>query len=308
MNRGRRRGRIFSCADDYDMFTAVLQEAVEMWNLQVAAYCLMSNHYHLLVHTPDGNISRSMRHINGVYTQRYNRVHKREGQLFRGRYKALIVDGDSYLLEVLRYIHRNPIRAGLVENLDDFDRSSHQGYLSRAKKWNWLYKDFILSVFSADPRQARKAYSSFVSRQEPKEIERFYSKKNLSSVLGDDDFKDWVRLKFQHLRLHPEIPESRILAPLPENILSVVSSHFKVSANCFQSSRRGFENIPRDIAIYLMRMHRQDTLTDVGKYFNIKNYSTVSSAFERVKNRIKNDKKFHRLIDKLENKLHKSQQ
>ena len=117
-------------------------------NLKVTAYCLMPNHYHLLLHTPDGNISRCMRHVNGVYTQRFNRTHKKDGQLFRGRYKAVVVDNDSYLLEVMRYIHKNPVRAGIVKAVDDFAWSSHKGYVSGAKKWDWLYRDLLLAMFS----------------------------------------------------------------------------------------------------------------------------------------------------------------
>jgi len=80
-----------------------------------------------------------MRHINGVYKQRFNRQNKKEGQLFRGRYKAVLVGGDHYLLEVMRYIHRNPLKAGLVKNLNEFSWSSHKAYLSKAKKWSWLH-------------------------------------------------------------------------------------------------------------------------------------------------------------------------
>lgn len=105
-------------------------------------YCLMSNHYHLLVQTPEGNLCRCMRHINGIYTQRFNRRWKTEGQLFRGRYKAVLIEEDSHLLEVLRYIHRNPLRAGLINDLKYFPWSSHHGYLSTAKKWAWLHQDF----------------------------------------------------------------------------------------------------------------------------------------------------------------------
>ncbi len=113
MNRGRRGEAIFSGKDDYDVFIDLLKELVEVFNIKIAAYCLMSSHYHLLVQTPDANISRSMRHLNGVYTQRFNRVHQCDGQLFRGRYKSIIVDADSYLLELLRYIHRNALEAGI---------------------------------------------------------------------------------------------------------------------------------------------------------------------------------------------------
>lgn len=97
MNRGRRGEETFSRIEDYKIFVGLLEELVDVYNVNVVAYCLMSNHYHLLVQTPDANISRSMRHLNGVYTQRYNRNHNCDGQLFRGRYKSILVESDSYL-------------------------------------------------------------------------------------------------------------------------------------------------------------------------------------------------------------------
>jgi REP-associated tyrosine transposase len=133
MNRGRRAEDIYSDAQDYIMFTELLKETSEMWNIRVAAYCLMPNHYHMLVQTPEVNLSRSMRHLNGAYTQRYNRRHQCDGQLFRGRYKSIIVGTDSYLLQVVRYIHRNPLRAELLDNIDGYKWSSHKGYTSIAK-------------------------------------------------------------------------------------------------------------------------------------------------------------------------------
>jgi len=121
MNRGRRGDEIFCEDKDYVAFIDLLKEIVEDYNVKIAAYCLMSSHHHLLVQTPDANISRSMRHLNGVYTQRYNRLHHCDGQLFRGRFKAILVEADSYLLELLRYIHRNPLEAGLVDNLQKYN-------------------------------------------------------------------------------------------------------------------------------------------------------------------------------------------
>ena len=100
MNRGRRGEAIFSDDQDFIMFTGLLKETSEMWKIRIAAYCLMPNHYHMLVQTPEANISRSMRHLNGVYTQRYNSRHRCDGQLFRGRYKSILIDTDSYLLQV----------------------------------------------------------------------------------------------------------------------------------------------------------------------------------------------------------------
>jgi len=176
MNRGRRSERIFTSPEDYQTYIKVLQEAAELWGIKIAAYCLMSNHYHLLVQTRDANLSRCMRHINGIYTQRFNRRRKTEGQLFRGRYKAILIEEDSHLLEVLRYIHRNPLRAGLVTDIKDFPWSSHHGYLSSAKKWEWIYKEFLMSMVSDKQSRRLAAYKDFVSLND--------SGKGVKSALG----------------------------------------------------------------------------------------------------------------------------
>ena len=125
MNRGRRGEDVFTGKKDYNAFIDLLKELVEDYNVNIAAYCLISNHYHLLVQTPEANISRAMRHLNGVYTQRFNKINDCDGQLFRGRFKSILVDADSYLLELLRYIHRNPLESGMVDNINKYPWSSH---------------------------------------------------------------------------------------------------------------------------------------------------------------------------------------
>ncbi len=307
MNRGRRREDIFLSRHDYETFLQVLQETADAWNCKVSAYCLMSNHYHLLVHTPEGNLSRCMRHINGVYTQRFNRHHNKDGQLFRGRYKAVLVDADSYLLEVLRYIHQNPLQAGITNKLKDYEWSSHHGYISRAKKWKWLYKDVLLSMLSTHQNKQKSTYLEFVSHGVSEEIERFYSLKNLSSILGTDVFKELIREKFDQLRFHQEIPGSRELAPSPEKIIDLVCDHFKKENEQLATSRRGTENLPRDIAIYLIRYHCRETLAAIGSLFAIPNYSTVSSAIERIKLRKNKDRSLQKHLQEIGTKLHKSQ-
>jgi len=307
MNRGRRREEIFLSREDYENFIKILQETSESWNIKISAYCLMPNHYHLLVNTPEGNISRCMRHINGVYTQRFNRQRKTDGQLFRGRYKAVLVEADSHLLEVLRYIHRNPLRAGLAKKFDEFAWSSHRGYLSAAKRWEWLHKDFLLTMLCEKKSGRKAAYGDFVSKGDPEEIERFYSLKNLPSVLGGDTFKDWLKEKFQHLCFHEEIPESRILAPTAEEIIREVCDHFQVMREQLTVTRRGRENLPRDMAIYLVRLLSQATLSEVGKHFGMNNYSTVSSVVERVKLRTNEDPMVREHLDVIRVKLAKSQ-
>ncbi len=303
MNRGRRREKIFTDSKDYELFIETLKEAVKMWNLSVSAYCLMPNHYHILVHTPFGNISRCMRHINGVYTQRFNIRYKIDGQLFRGRYKAILVDADNYLLELLRYIHRNPLRAKMVKSLDQYNWSSHHGYLSTSKNWDWLYKDFLLAMFSENDKQARQAYSNFIEEEETEEIKEFFGQKNLPSILGTEEFLNWIQEKFQGLRFHKEIPEATILTPDAERIFELVCQAFHVNKGSLLVSKRGTANVPRDISIYLLRRYTNKTLSEIGKYFHLNHYSSVSSVVVRIKRLIDNNNKIRKVLRRIEKNM-----
>jgi len=307
MNRGRRREDIFHQKEDYDAFLQIVRETVEVWNLKVSAYSLLPNHYHLLVQTPEGNISRCMRHINGVYTQRFNRSHDTDGQLFRGRYKAVLVEGDSHLLEVMRYIHRNPLRAGLIECLDDYPWSSHLGYLSLAKRWNWLHRDFLLAMLSIENRRRKSAYINFVAQGEPEEITNFYSMKKLPSLLGGEKFSEWIKEKYYHLGLQQEVPEAQILSLTPQEIIVQVCRYFNLDEATLKKSRRGVENMPRDIAIYLTRHYCRKGLTEIGEHFGLSNYSTVSSAVERIKVRKNKDRDLQQHLEDLTSQIVKSQ-
>lgn len=307
MNRGRRREDIFLTSEDYRSFIKVLLETADFWNLKISGYCLMSNHYHLLVQTPEGNLSRCMRHINGIYTQRFNRRRKTDGQLFRGRYKAILIEENSHLLEVLRYIHRNPLRAGVVKNLKTFPWSSHHGYLSAAKKWEWLHKNFLLSMLSNKKSSRLASYRNFVAMDDSEEIERFYSLKNLPSAMGGNAFKKWLKEQFKQLSFRDEIPESRMLALSAQEIIAKVCDNFKITEGQLSVSRRGSENLPRDVAIYLVRLLTRETMPEVGKHFGISNYSTVGSAVARMKQRKGKDRILQKHLEKIQGLLDKSQ-
>ena len=307
MNRGRRGDEIFTDVKDYRAFIDLLKEIVDDYNVKVSAYCVMSNHYHLLVQTPDSNISRAMRHLNGVYTQRYNRIHHCDGQLFRGRYKAILVEADSYLLEVLRYIHRNPLEATLVDNLHNYNWSSHKGYLSNAKKWDWLYKGFPLSLFSKDHAESIILYKQFVTQEIPDEINKLLGRRKLPPVLGSEKFIDKVKDLFFSDKSHEEIPEATILAPDPEEIIGAVARFYKAAMDDLVSSRRGYFNEPRNVAIYLTRRLRGDSLKLVGEVFGVNKNSTVSSCIERVNYEMRRDKGIRLRVEKLIKTLTNSQ-
>jgi putative transposase len=308
MNRGRRREKVFKGKKDYDTFTDLLKELVEDYKVRVAAYCLMPNHYHLLVQTPEANISRAMRHLNGVYTQRFNKMNHGDGQLFRGRFKSILVDADTYLLELVRYIHRNPLESGIVDTINEYPWSSHKAYLSEAAKWDWLHKRYILSLFSMNRGERIREYKRFVSQETPEEINQLMTKKKLPAIIGSQGFVDKIKKLFFSDKQHEEIPESRYLAPDRDTIINEVCTFYHVNKDFLFSSRRGFFNEPRNVAIYLTRRLRCDTLKEVGKLFGIEKNSSVSSVVERMKLEIEGNKNLNKRIGNVRDTLLKSQE
>jgi len=298
MNRGRRHESIFEEKSDYSAFLELLQETIEIFHIKIAAFCLMKNHYHLLIQTPEANISRSMRHINSVYTQRFNKAHGYDGQLFRGRYKSILVDTDSYLLQVMRYIHRNPISAGLIETLN-YPWSSHKAYLSVAKKWDWVNSDQILKMLSRTKSLQKDVYRDFVNEPDNDDFSAIYKKRKLPSMLGSESFLKSIKDKYFNKKKHIEVPESRLLAPEVDKILNVVCESYKVFNSELQISIRGQLNEPRNVAMYLMRYLRGDTLGSICKEFGLKKDSSAGSIVSRVKKQILKDKKFKNKIEKI---------
>jgi len=157
--------------------------------LEIHAYCLMGNHYHLLVKTPRGNISRCMRHINGLYTQRYNRLKGTDGPLFRGRFKAILIETDSYLAELTRYIHRNPIKIKnpLIRQFEKYPWSSYPAYLNQTPVPDWLYREETYQLLGYNPRYKR--YQQFNELGVDEEIAALYEKKKYPVILGCKAFK-----------------------------------------------------------------------------------------------------------------------
>jgi putative transposase len=283
MNCGRHGEAIYRDVQDYSAFIDLLQEAGAMWKIRVAAYSLMTNHYHILIQTPKANLDRCMRHINGIYTQRFNRKHHVDGQLFRGRYKALLVDVDNYLLEVVRYIHRNPVRARIVKHLREYQWSSHQGYLSESANWKWLSRDFVLEMLDNNKSRQIKAYIDFMNQAESEEVQDFYEKKNLPSILGTDGFIEKIKTRFFESKRHKEIPQSRYLEPAIRDIKEIISKRYKVDIDSLSKSRRGIVNEARNVAIYLARRYTGKKLEAIGKEFAIAKYSTISSIVVKIR-------------------------
>lgn len=303
MNRGRSGTKIFDSGEDYLAFIKLMKESSSLWKVRIAAYCLMSNHYHLLLQTSEANLSRCMRHINGIYTQYFNRTHKSDGPLFSGRYKSIIIDQDSYLLTLVRYIHNNPLSAGLVKRLENYRWSSHQSYISKGNEGNWLHKDYVLSMLEKNKNKRRQTYNDFMKEKESETLKALYEKSKLPLLLGSKEFINDVRRKYYDKTIKKEIPQSRELAPDKAQIERAVLQVYKLAVEDILKSRRGKNNEPRNVAIYLMRKHTGSVLKDIGTRFGMNSYSSVSSVILRTKREIERNRKLRQKVSEIEKLL-----
>jgi REP element-mobilizing transposase RayT len=160
--RGDRQDRIYRSDSDRLVWLSVLGETCARFNFVVHAYCQMTNHYHLLLETVDGGLARGMRHLNGNYSQYFNRRHDLVGHVYQGRYKAIVCQHDKYLQELSRYIELNPVRAGMVPQPEKWPWSSHRAKIGLADAPSWLSTDRILAQFGSHRLTAREAYQAFV--------------------------------------------------------------------------------------------------------------------------------------------------
>lgn len=186
MNRGRNRENIFHNESDFQLFLDIIHKANIKFKSVVHCYCLMTNHYHLLVETPNANLSQVMHFIGNEYVKKYNKRKGFDGALFKSRYKAILIEEDSYLIALNRYIHRNPI--ALVKNLKDYKWSSYPSYLENSCTPSWLNKNRSLEILGW--RDDLKKYSDFIELNEDEKI--YKERKNIPSILGSSDFRKRV--------------------------------------------------------------------------------------------------------------------
>lgn len=185
-SRGNDKNLIFLDDKDRDVFLDLLHSINTRYHFILHAYCLMDNHYHLLIETPEGNLSYGMRQLNGVYTQMFNKKYKRVGHIFQGRYKAVLVDKGNYLLEVARYIVLNPVRARLVDAPEKWRFSSYAVSCGFKEPHPCLTTGWILAQFGKKRREAQKRYRKFV--KEGIEQESIWKKTKGQILLGEESF------------------------------------------------------------------------------------------------------------------------
>lgn len=212
-SRGNARAAIYADDTDRTTFLALLTQVVQRYHWLCHAYCLMDNHYHLVLETPEGNLAQGMRQVNGLYTQGYNRRHGRVGHVLQGRYKAILIERDSYLLTVCRYVVLNPVRAGMVRTAQEYGWSSYGATAGDREAPALLCTDWLLAQFGQDRAAAQQHYRRFVAEgvTHPSPWQALHGQ----ILLGRATFVEAIQPRLQAARTLPDVPRVQRYADRP---------------------------------------------------------------------------------------------
>lgn len=293
MSRGDDRKKIYIKSSDYGKFMDYVVKAKERYQFYLYAYCLMSNHFHLLLETRLANISKIMHFIKGSYTTYYNIRHRRYGHLFQGRFKSIIIDKDSYFLELSRYIHLNPVRAGIVKDPLKYVWSSYRGYMG--KKDDYIDIDQVRRYVGMGHRRYRRFVLDGIS--EPKDP---LSKVYAGFLLGSVGF---IKEKLKDLEIQitsEEVAHKKALrddAARIEAIINTVTKHYQITLDELKRSKSRPMRA-RQVLIYLLRRYTGLTNRVIGAMVGMR-YSAVSKAGLTIERLIETDKNMKRETKKL---------
>jgi putative transposase len=298
--RGNERRNIFVDDTDRNLFLDTAGEMSQRFEVDIGAYVLMDNHYHLLMRTRRANLSRSMQWLGATYTKRFNTRHFRSGHLFQGRFKNMLVQNDAYMLELSYYIHRNPVRAGMVKRLSSYRWSSYRAYAYDDQSVKWLNTELLLSQF-LNVTDIHVAYREGAQKY-AKEEQRIWEDLRHGIFLGTKKFVQ--KIKKRHLPDVPdgEIPRQRQLSQSLDSealliqaakILNCKLEYFREAARVSQS-----DILDRDMLIYLMWQSGQLTNAQIAEKFGL-TYSAVSRRAGVFKNMLRENKTLQQKLNRV---------
>lgn len=308
--RGNERQDIFKDDNDYDMFLEKLSDSLEIYNVSLLGYVCMTNHYHLLVTTPEGNLSSFMRHFNIAYTTSFNRRHDRTGHLYQGRYKSYLIDADDYLKEVSRYIHLNPVRIKKyadmetdqrIRLLNGFTHSSLGGYTNLKKRNDFIHYKPLLDYFGGDTQKGRAAYRQFVYQGIRQDESSPLDIGKGSGIVGSEGFVNRIQEKYlakMDCLSHREQPHLKEIQSLyrPEELIAafcVLTGNDRA-----EICRRGKNSIERSMLMELLYRLCNISQPEIGKYFGI-DYSAVSISRKRLRLKVDKNISLKRRLDRI---------
>jgi len=294
-----RRRPVFKTEEHRDLFLEVVQQTAETYGVEVHAYCVVPDQYHLLIRTPRANLSRTMRQLNGVFTQRCNKRFGGKGQLFRGRYKAVLIDEASFLGATARYIHYVPVVTDQASRPDQYQWSSCRAQVGGIKAPAWLNTKALAKVNGV-------TYTKFLGQGVDEETQHFYSRKHIEAVRGDTAFRKTAKASVKAAPKKGSKTAAGNVPALPE-IYKQVAEAFKVKPDHLQLSFRGRSqgNLPRQVAMALARSPGGYSLLAIAKSLKVGHYSSVSVAAARLKKKLEADEPLQRKVDRLKTQLFK---
>ena len=300
MHRGNSGFNIFRSISDRNKFLEYLTKSVERYELKIHTYCLMTNHYHLIIETPQPNLSQAIKWINVSYATYFNRKQKRSGHLFQGRFKSIIIEADEYLKTLSQYIHFNPKRENMVAHLKDYKWSSYRAFSGYEKAPEWLETTFLLKQFGGKKKNATKKYRSFVEAMQKNSIENPFNDVESGFILGSDHFVSCIKEKYLNNNLDGAKKQLKDLKTkhMPEDVIFHVCNEFKCSQETILQKGKK-RNIARDVAIYLSRKMTVQSGVALGVYFGGISGAGITTRFNHIAKKIHGD---HRLLNQI-NKL-----
>lgn len=310
MNRGAGRRTVFRCERHRKGFLSLLEEISETFRVEIHAYCLLENHYHLVIHTPEAGLSRPMRHLNGVYTQWFNRVEETDGPLFRGRFAAKVVDSEAYLARLTRYVHLNPVEAGIVQSPEHYEDSSCRAYLGLSPPPVWLHTRRCLEMFGNDINRARRSYRKFLEEGLDDEFRDYHLRGTDSPFLGDDEFRRKIRCDPAVMARcwNPEQPSARrVSTPSLDTVAREVCVEFEVDPEVLRRPARGRDEVCSDARgafVFVCRRDGGHPLIEVAKRLGYRGRSGASSAMSRLRRKLDERPELERRLHRIRSRLY----
>ena len=312
-SRGSERGEIFRDDRDRERFLQALKESIERFKVEVHCYVLMSNHFHFLLRTLEGNLSRFMQRFNTAYTTYFNLRHHRAGHLYQGRFKAIVVEADEYLKELSRYLHLNPVRLKRYKELTVEDKarilkeyrwSSLPGYLGLTKPDEFVTYGTVLGYMGEDTKEGKKRYCDFILSGIRKGIKSPLKEARAEAVLGTDSFIEWIRKTFIDVKQwtrkeQPQVGLLRGVIPVQE-MARAVGEEYGVRAEDVVNARSPYREARRVLIEMSYRLNmRYRSLQKLGDELGGIGGAAVAQNHNRLQKQMLNDKRLAQRVEKI---------
>jgi len=302
-SRGNERKEIFGGPKDYARFKHYVSEAQDKYDFVLHGYVLMTNHYHLILETNRANLHQIMHYINGSYTTYFNRLNGRSGHLFQGRYKGIVIDVDNYLLELSRYLHLNPVRAGMIKRPEEYGHSSYRFFIGLGRKTEEIVtRDRIWGMISGDRRRAAQKYRRYVEEGMKRDFRNPLKTLYGGAILGSGEFvqellksKGAKKVKDEEISYRRQFKATKRI----EDLIVDVSSYFDVQPNKVLEEK----GVIRDIGIYFGKKYTGLTNREIGERFGGLSYSGVTRVSQRFEEKLTKDRTLKSRVKEIDERI-----